>query len=122
MHLRLFRVPLLQHIADLTKFTKLLALFQNLDLDPPMRNLVSLTRKKNPDERFDVRQQALLWWWDYDRCHGGPNWLDLFALARAWHLTSCKDPEHFRRVVLRLVKGVTTLDPPPQWVSKALSL
>jgi hypothetical protein len=122
VHLRLLREPLLQHLDELNKFTKLLALFQNLDVDPPMRNLVNLTRKKKPNERFDVRQQALLWWWDYDRSHAGPNWFDLFALARVWHLTACKDPEHFRRVVLRLAKSVTTLAPPPQWVSKALSL
>ncbi len=122
LQLRPFRDQLLQHIEALDKFAELLFLSQNRDLEPAERNPLNWKRPKESNECFNVQQQALVWWWLYNRHQRGHVWRDLFALARVWHLTSCTDVEHFRRVVLKLAKGVTKLEPPPEWVSKVLSL
>jgi hypothetical protein len=122
VQLRPFRGQLLQHLDALSKFNALLSICQYRDVDPPMRNLLKWTRKKESNERLNVQQQALIWWWLYHRRQHQPIWPDLFSLARIWHLTSCKDPDHLKRVVLKLAAGVTKPEPPPQWVSKALSL
>lgn len=112
-----------EKLTVLDKLAHLLEFFDYSALGPTSGNLLNWKRDKNRDELMNVEQLALLWWHHWAHDQRWPQfWNDLFQLAQIWLLTSCGDPQEFRRVVLRLEKGVTDLPAPPGMVSQVVSL
>jgi hypothetical protein len=88
-----------------------------LDVTYPQENAMKRHREKLPHERFDVPQQAVIWW---RYCFGSARayWQDLHKLACVWHLTDCNDVQEFKRVVVRLTRRGTEFETPPDWCRK----
>ncbi len=79
-------------------------------------------RVKGAHERFNVQQQALIWWWHcLHQVSGsrGKFWDDLYTLARVWRLTDCRDVSSLRRTMVRFTRGTTEIVAPPGWCEKA---
>jgi len=91
----------------------------------PKENPLRWRRPKEVHERFNVRQQTLIWWEYWLHQGRGPRgkiWDDIYALAKVWRLTECRDVDSFKRIVVRLTQGMTEIVAPPAWCLKGCQL
>jgi cation transport regulator ChaB len=65
---------------------------------------------------LSATRQTYIWWRFSVPAYRG-KWNDMYALARAWHLTDANDVSGFRRYVLRICAGVSSTIPSPPWAT-----